>query len=814
MADPANYNVPKVSDCIWEIDRASYDMTKCEWDYKPGRFIYDGTRKSVSLEHLPQNVEAAYSGDTAVMAGDYTAIASFTTSDDNYNAPEPIELDWRVERADYDMSGASWDYSETFVYDGTVKKVQLNGIPSGVSVSYESNSAVSAGSYTAVANFETDTNDYNVPDPMICEWTIEKADPDIRTLRWDYSQPFVYDGSEVSVGLAGIPETLEVSLSGNEACTVGSYTAHAELTPKDTGNYNAPSIRDCEWKIVKADYDMSNARWEGDSESVYDGTLKTVAIEGLPEGVTPVYSSNTAADAGRYTASADLEYDAVNYYKPEIESFEWGISKASYDMSDVRWTGSEGFTYDGGAKSVTLEGLPEGVEPVYEGNEATEVGSYRASVSFEYDSRNYYEPAFGDCEFVIEPAAIDVDPDEVRWNYSEPFVYDGSEKGVAIAERVREQGFFDRLRGKAAEVELVGIPAGFDVIYEGNTATEAGVYYASAKLVDANGENYRELELPKCKWEILKAPIDVSAVRWDYSEPFVFDGEEKTVELVGLPDTVKARYSSNHGLNAGGYEAMATLEAVDPDNYEQPAPVSGCWWHIDKAVYDMSSVRWDSDGDFVYDGGEKSVELIGLPDGVTVESYLDNRAIEAGTYIAEARLSFRNSDNYEEPVAPEFKWRISRRKIDTSEVRWDYGEETNFVYDEKPKEVRLTGVPEEVEVVYTDNSKINAGTYTARARLIYDTHNCEADDIPDLRWKIAKAQYDTSAVHWNYDGSFSYDGTEKSIDLAGVPASVNVRYRDNRASSAGTYTAKAYLTYDADNYEEPDIDTTIDWEIK
>ena len=78
----------------------------------------------------------------------------------------------------------------------------------------------------------------------------------------------------------------------------------------------------------------------------------------------------------------------------------------------------------------------------------------------------------------------------------------------------------------------------------------------------------------------------------------------------------------------------------------------------------------------------------------------------------------------------------------------------------------------------------------------------------------AKASYDTSDVHWNYEEPFSYDGTEKSIALEGVPTSINVRYRDNRALAAGTYTAKAYLTYDNDNYEEPDIETTIEWEIK
>ena len=814
VADPDNYNLPSVSDCDWEIDRADYDMSACKWDYKPGMFIYDGSRKSVSLNGLPENVSASYTGNSAEMAGDYTATASFTTSDDNFNAPEPVELGWSIGKADYDMSSAAWDYKQSFVYDGTVKKVQLNGIPSGVSVSYESNSAVDAGVYTAKAIFDIDTNDYNVPEPMICEWTIEKADPDIRTLRWDYAQPFVYDGSEKSVTLAGVPETLEVELSGDTAYAAGDYTAHADLIPRDPANYNAPSIRDCGWKIVKADYDMSNARWEGDTKSIYDGKVKSVAIEGLPEGLTPVYHGNTATEAGEYTASADFEYDADNYNMPSIRDYNYSIGKATYDMSGVFWAGTEGFVYDGKTKFVMLEGLPAGIKPVYEGNSATDVGNYDATVSFEYDEHNYYKPEFGGCSFEIEPATIVIDEEDVSWDYSEPFVYDGTEKSVAIEERVREQGLFDRLRGKVAETVLAGIPEGFNVVYEGNTATEAGVYYATAKLVDAVGDNYKELQLPKCKWEIVKAPIDVSDVRWDYSEPFVFDGEEKSVELTGVPETVSVSYTNNRALNAGGYEAMATLEAVDPANYEQPAPVSGCWWHIDKASYDMSDVHWDYEGDFVYDGEEKSVELVGLPDGVTVDVYLENRAIEAGTYVAEARLSYRNSENYEEPVVSELKWRITRKKIDTSDIRWDYDEDTLFVYDEKPKEVKLISVPDEVEVVYTDNSKINAGTYTARARLIYDTHNCEADEIPDLRWKIAKAEYDTSDVHWNYEEPFSYDGTEKSIALEGVPSSINVRYRDNRALAAGTYTAKAYLTYDNDNYEEPDIDTTIEWEIR
>ena len=65
----------------------------------------------------------------------------------------------------------------------------------------------------------------------------------------------------------------------------------------------------------------------------------------------------------------------------------------------------------------------------------------------------------------------------------------------------------------------------------------------------------------------------------------------------------------------------------------------------------------------------------------------------------------------------------------------------------------------------------------------------------------------------DYEEPFEYDGTEKHITLKGVPWQIAVRYRDNRAIAPGKYTAKAYLTYDNENYDTPDIDTTIDWEI-
>jgi hypothetical protein len=52
---------------------------------------------------------------------------------------------------------------------------------------------------------------------------------------------------------------------------------------------------------------MSKAAWQGVTGFTFDGSPKTVELSGLPEGITPVYSGDTATDAGSYEASVELE---------------------------------------------------------------------------------------------------------------------------------------------------------------------------------------------------------------------------------------------------------------------------------------------------------------------------------------------------------------------------------------------------------------------------------------------------------------------------------------------------------------------------
>ena len=81
---------------------------------------------------------------------------------------------------------------------------------------------------------------------------------------------------------------------------------------------------------------------------------------------------------------------------------------------------------------------------------------------------------------------------------------------------------------------------------------------------------------------------------------------------------------------------------------------------------------------------------------------------------------------------------------------------------------------------------------------------------------IGKAAYDMSNVDWT-EGSFTYDGSKKTVSLTGLPNGVTANYGgEYTAIDAGDYTATVSFTYDSANYELVDLKddiTSYQWSI-
>ena len=314
-----------------------------------------------------------------------------------------------------------------------------------------------------------------------------------------------------------------------------------------------------------------------------------------------------------------------------------------------------------------------------------------------------------------------------------------------------------------------------------------------------------------------KAQIDMSGVGWTYGE-FDYDGKAHGVELDNLPDGVTASYTDNSKTDAGEYTAVATLN-YDSENYSlvNLTEELSKQWTINKASIDMFAVRW-GETVFTYDGSAKTTELINLPDGITV-TYRGNTATAAGEYIATATLVY--DENNCEPVNVDFElsksWKINKAVIDLSGARWNYGG-SNFVYDRTEKTVTITGLPAGVTASYTGNSHTNAGQYTAVAALDYDSLNyvlANQNFGLTLEWEIHKAQISAGQARWNYTEAFTYDGTEKSVAVVGLPEGLTVTGYNGTAAAtnASTYTVSPIYGYDELNYSVTGAPGELTWTI-
>ena len=152
-------------------------------------------------------------------------------------APTPIVV------AGVTFSGA------IYVYDGTAKSLVISGtLPEGVSVSYEGNGQVNAGSYIVTAKFTDTTGNYIVPADMTAMLTITKAP---LTNVFFENAAYSYDGTEKFLAITGtLPAGVSVNYEGNGKTEPGTHAVVATFADT-TGNYNIPKSLTAYLSIVR-----------------------------------------------------------------------------------------------------------------------------------------------------------------------------------------------------------------------------------------------------------------------------------------------------------------------------------------------------------------------------------------------------------------------------------------------------------------------------------------------------------------------------------------------------------------------------------
>ena len=370
-------------------------------------------------------------------------------------------------------------------------------------------------------------------------------------------------------------------------------------------------------------------------------------------------------------------------------------------------------------------------------------------------------------------------------------------------------------------------------VIEVKDVTDRGVY---TYVIYRNGEEYRRGNI---NVNIDYKQIDASSIALK-NDFFAYDGNEHSVELVGVPAGVVATLCGDYTANAiGDYTAIVTLTTEDTNCVVAPTEIK-LNWSI-KEVIDVSKFTWigpidDDENDLIpfFTGDEYAVSLLTgkAADGTSYLdlleiTYIGDKGIHAGDYTAKIlSVKFKNDLDKKQyeliglDNLPEYEWTIDPQSIDVSDLEWKYDDNYPYVYNEGVTySVSLVSWPKGLVPQYTNNESDKAGDFVASVTFGFE-EGYENDyevigGIPDFKWSVTPAIFDVSKLTWTSFDNFVYDGTEKKIEITNLPEFITVKnYYGASAINAGSgYTAMAELVCTDGNYVLSSETASTNWSI-
>ena len=296
--------------------------------WQNGSLVYDGqpiekdTDFTLSLEYnvyvfyywykAQEADDSAYVLGLPADAGTYTVKVGALYLRSGYKEFWECTFGVTIAKADYDMSGITFE-PDSFTYDGQAHSLEIAGtLPDGVTVTYEGNGKVNAGTYTVTAKFAGDYANYNTIDDMTAMLTIAKAMP-VYTTPENLTICVEHTLADVILPVGWAWEDGTLSVGG-----AGEKQFKAIFTPEDTSNYNT----------VEESVTVTVTAHTGGTATCTDKAVCSVC--GMKYGeLTPHVFDQKVATAEYLASEATCTQKATYYYSCECgakgtETFEYG----------------------------------------------------------------------------------------------------------------------------------------------------------------------------------------------------------------------------------------------------------------------------------------------------------------------------------------------------------------------------------------------------------------------------------------------------------------------------------------------------------
>ena len=754
-------------------------------------------------------------------------------------------LSYSIEKAKYDLSGLSWNYTSALSYNNKNQSVTLTGnIPTGLTVNYTDNAKKLVGTYKASVSFTNSNNNYITP-------TSDNTDSYGGSFAWELNW---------EITKAKLKAQWKRSTTSGSAFTLPKLLPDGELSLHEMVEY---TWYDAEGNEIAE----SDVKYDGHSETKYKvkATLQSV-----------------------YAASYELEFNAgedpfeftvgVNMYPVRIEiRIDGELLKATYPY--------RGSAYVAVPKVTVSEEmiLPSDITVKYKKVEngktdegtttaPSAVGKYKVLVSVNSETSYIH----GDCdEFEFEIVKADFDTSSLRWEYTHGNVsatYDFVHGKWVDANNAEIHMSYDKT---AHTVKLVNKDKilGLNITTEDTEHTEAGEH--SAKITYTYDTScYNEPAFPtSVNINIEKADIDVSNLRWGYTksgsveeyaytESFTYTrvggvAIEFNVKLIGVPSELKGAISYvvdstyvRAASKAGAYKTKFVFDVTkfDSSNYNIPEIFDNTAkeetskavlpdtleWEIGKRyvttpVYDGSFKTFDDKTHSLTDicgleeNWEEYVEITVTKDGKPYDGYKDNAydIYDAGDYVISFRLMILDA-------TPNIAWtsRTENIKIFVGEYKLRVESWTGEGLDAET-ETSIKGLPSFFEYVYTtpEGEEVTVGdilsTYntaflkTLRVKEAYRDNvvlegetsfrfvsDIDPTDPPEM---VERPYFENRKI--TYDGAFH---TLEEFSLQGYNEEyMTMNVELDRVKDIGTYTVTIEFVRGA-NYSWTTEDGSID----
>ncbi|WP_144036478.1 MBG domain-containing protein [Sphingobacterium psychroaquaticum] len=393
------------------------------------------------------------------------------------------------------------------------------------------------------------------------ETKVEATTMGEQTISFASLPPVVYGVSDAVLGAtasSGLPVSYissdkavaEVYQEGQQWKVKVKSAGQTMITASQSGNgvYLAAPSSSQNLVVGKA-----TLRVTADAQTKVFGALDpvlTYQVDGLKNGdLRTVVMGSITRDKGENVGDYNIrnvDLAAINY-TIDYQAANLTISKATLIGLSLK---DAGFTYDGSAKSLALQGtLPQGASVSYAGNAKTEAGTYEVTATVN-GGVNYNGQTLKATMTIAKATLTGLSLKDAS------FTYDGSAKSLAL------QGT---------------LPAGVAVQYQNNNQVNAGTYQVTATIVETG--NYLGTSL-KANLTIRKAKQQITM-----TAPAVVDRDAAKVSLdvkasSGLPVQLTVDEPMVARINGLDLEVLrlgtvvVTASQAGNENYESAAPVS------------------------------------------------------------------------------------------------------------------------------------------------------------------------------------------------------------------------------------------------